>query len=1011
MKRSIGLIFFWFLFVSNVFCQSQALQFRSFTNEQGLSQNSVYSISQTPEGFIWVGTIDGLNRFDGKNFRTFYPTLPDNTPTSSIIYSTYLDQDQHFFVGTAEQLFLFFPKRNQFRLASAILEGLDLPDNLSITQVIEDRTHRIWISTLAHGLFCYDKKQKLTTSFLQEDLLRLKVTGMCTTPNGQVLISTQGNIFRSTSTGIENLNIDFSHLSNRPNVRCITSLGNQIAISLYDIGLVICQPTSDQTFIAEKKEGIPYPEDIISMHSEGDSILWLGSRSKGVLKVKFPEQEWAVASVNSKSSGLKSNFILNTFQDRQHNIWLGLSGGGLAVNSQEEKIFDWVRPTVASGDPNGDNMIFGMAEYDESTIYMGSLNYGLKEYFPKTGKLNYYFDQDLPAQASNIYDLIIDGQQIWLATWAGLCSFDLKKKTFQNWTKGPEDGSRFYSIFALNKNQLLLGGEDGLFVFDKRNQSFSKPTDKNKVLNDHILITRFIEILDGEHLLLATSDRGLVKYHPPTGTFTFFPELEKISSACRHLSVGEQYIFLATEDGLIQINRSDFSIKKHFTIKDGLSNDFCYAVIPATEQQLWISTNGGLSRINLDTDNIKNFGLTDGLQDLEFNSASCLQTKNNKIIFGGINGFNVFDPLKIPKGVVPKMPQLIEIKVMNESFETKEDHSFLEKIELPHFQNFLSLEFSCLSEIYKNSINYQYQLVGVDPQWIDNGTRTFANYTNLDAGIYNFKVRATVGDERFSMVNDQLEIEIKPAYWETWWFRLLSVATLFLGGFLLYRNRIKRLKNQVDIERKMERLESMALRLQMNPHFLFNTLNSIKHYAVFRTKEETSDFISDFSTLMRMILENSRHNFISLASEIDLIKLYISIEQRRLKDSFEFQFFCDKNIQIHEKQIPPMLIQPFVENAIWHGLMHKEVPKKLTINLTSQEDGFNCEIVDNGIGRVQHAQIKNGRKKESLATNIAMDRLSLLTQNNTGPNQIEVVDLYDDEKNALGTKVTIIIRA
>ena len=1009
MNNRWSVLMLYMIWTCPVFGQLDELQFRSYTNEQGLSQNSVYAITQSQEGFIWAGTINGLNRFDGKQFKTFYPNLPDSSIHSSVIYSLYIDQDNRFYVGTAEQLFLFDPSSYQFSLAKDSLIGLQLPEKVSVSQILDDGAGRLWMSTLAHGVYCYDKTSKKTYAHIQSELLRKSVTGMTRMDNGNIVISTTSNLFQSNRADLVMMSVDFSKIKEPLNIRSVAMLGNEMVLGLSEVGLVKCQKQTNQNYAASVDQAISEIKDINFLQSESDSVLWVGSRSQGILKYHLPKNEWTTADMNTRDFGLKSNFILTIFQDQQNRTWIGMSGGGMAVNTSDENIFDLVRPAEISNNLNGDNMVFGMLEFDASNILMGSLNDGLKIYHPKTRKLEYFFDENLPTQASNIYNFSKDGDEVWMATWAGLCSFNVKEKRFRFWGSKTKDVSRLYAIHALDENRLLVGGENGLCIFNKRTKAYEKLLDKEDFLEKQVLITRYIQKLDEDHLLLATTDRGVVRYNCQTGIFQTFPHLEKRSNACRHFTIGTQDIFLATENGVLQVNKNDFSLQNHWTTANGLSNNFCYAIEQSDNDDLWVSSNLGLSRINLSKKSIKNFGLTDGLQDLEFNTAAVLKTNNRKLIFGGINGFNVFDPIQIPKAEPPQKPQLVEMKVMNEPYESKKDFAVLKKLELPYDKNFISLEFASLSEIKKDAVSYQYQLEGVDESWVDNGQRNFVNYTNLDAGDYQFNFRASFGDEIYSPINDQLKIVIHPAFWNTWWFKTLTVGILLGIVYFFYKNKMNRLEEKLEMEGKVERLENKALRLQMNPHFLFNTLNSIKHYAVFKNKEETSEFISDFSILMRKILENSKHNFIPLSEEIELIGLYVSIEQKRLKDSFEYTLSHDENFSFFEKQIPPMLIQPFVENAIWHGLMHKEGEKKINIHLASVENGYDCVIIDNGIGRTAHAEIKKKRNKKSLATEIAKDRLDLLTQGSEQNNDIEIIDLYE-ENISTGTKVILRIR-
>lgn len=1009
MKLKFGLIFSFTMWCVIMVGQTPTLDFYSYTNEQGLSQNSVYSISQSQDGFIWLGTIHGLNRFDGKQFQTYYPTLPDSSSTSAVIYSLFIDSENHFFVGTAEKLFLFDPIFNRFQKVEKVLKGFSLPEKVSISQVVEDGQNRIWVSTLAHGLFCYDKKKEAVSALLQDPLVRNKITDVVVNEEGKVLVATENALFESENNQLRILELYFPSSQASLNIRSMTVQGDEVILGIHNYGLTKFRKNRNNQYQLTDQAQFSFLKDINDLESVGDSIVWIGSRSNGVIKLKGAEKKWDRDQFSNQYLGLKSNFILDIFQDTKKRIWLGLSGGGTAVQEEKKKIFNLLRPSVISNMLDGDNMVFGMMEDREGIIYMGSLNDGLKAFFPKKGKLEYYFDSELPSQASNIYTIHKDDELLWLATWAGLCSFNPTSGQFKYWDAPTKNASRLYAITPIDNGQLLLGGENGLYVFDTGTKTFLNVKDKNKFLENEILVTRYFHKLDNENILLATTDRGLIKYNFKEGIFIDFPKLEKRSTACRHITSNDKNIFLATENGVLQINKIDFSLKKHWRVIDGLANDFCYAIGLDDADQLWVSTNGGLSKIDLNNNWVKNFGLADGLQDLEFNTASFLKTKDQKFIFGGINGFNIFDPLSIPKSTLPDKPKVIAIKVMNEPYVHSKNHSYIESMDLKYDQNFLSIEFISLSEIKEDAIQYQYLLEGVNDQWVKNGSRTLANFTNLDPGTYTFKVRASVGGAAFSEVNDQLIINIKPAFWSTWWFRSLTLLLIGSLAYWFYLNRVNRFKEKIAIERKVDQLENMALRLQMNPHFLFNTLNSIKHYAVFRDKDETSDFISEFSTLIRMILENSRHSFITLGEELEMIKLYVTVEQKRLTDSFNFHLEIEDGLGLSENYIPPMLIQPFVENAIWHGLMHKEGEKKLSIVLSKKENGYDCEIIDNGIGREQHATIKKSRKKKSLATNIAIDRLKILTQSGSETSQIEIIDLYNDQKPS-GTKVLLKIR-
>lgn len=242
----------------------------------------------------------------------------------------------------------------------------------------------------------------------------------------------------------------------------------------------------------------------------------------------------------------------------------------------------------------------------------------------------------------------------------------------------------------------------------------------------------------------------------------------------------------------------------------------------------------------------------------------------------------------------------------------------------------------------------------------------------------------------------------------------LSALVLSLLGliYIIYRYNkyqyIQKEKIKSSYERKLAQLENQALRSQINPHFIFNTLNSIKYYSIRKTAAETSDFISTFSILIRRILENSKKTLITLEEEIITLKTYAEIESLRFHDGFKYQFYVDPKISTREFLIPHMIIQPFVENAIWHGLIHKATDRLLTIKILAQTNGVVCQVKDNGIGREASKKIKGTQPhKSSLGMKITQERMDLINEKNQMKTGIEIVDLYDDLNQPAGTQVDI----
>ena len=232
-----------------------------------------------------------------------------------------------------------------------------------------------------------------------------------------------------------------------------------------------------------------------------------------------------------------------------------------------------------------------------------------------------------------------------------------------------------------------------------------------------------------------------------------------------------------------------------------------------------------------------------------------------------------------------------------------------------------------------------------------------------------------------------------------------------LAVYYIFKSRVRRIKEKAAIRQQLAELEGKALRAQMNPHFIFNSLNAIQECIVMEKIDAAYEYLARFSKLLRMVLNNSEKNFISLQEEMEMINLYIEIESLRFKNSFKYSIVVDENIDLEMTEVPPLLIQPIIENAIWHGLRIKEGEKKLSITCTSSDDGISCTITDNGIGRAKAQEIKSAKigatNFESKGMLLSEQRMRMMNLEQQGKFEMRVEDLYNDENFACGTKVII----
>jgi hypothetical protein len=335
-----------------------------------------------------------------------------------------------------------------------------------------------------------------------------------------------------------------------------------------------------------------------------------------------------------------------------------------------------------------------------------------------------------------------------------------------------------------------------------------------------------------------------------------------------------------------------------------------------------------------------------------------------------------------------------------------------ESISLKKSEELLKFNYTVINVLDPKRIRYQYKLEGLNNEWINNGNSTNFIQTNLKKSKYTLTLQAFKEDQL--LAERQLHIYKELFFYQKLWFKITSVLAIGLVIFALLMNRMKRIKDRALLEKtynkKLSEIEMNALRAQMNPHFLFNSLNSIKYYALNKGPEETADYISKFSLLVRRILNNSKTKTISLASEIDTLKLYCEIEQLRFEKGFDFNLSIDDKLEINEIEIPPMLVQPFLENAIWHGLMHKDDKGILGLTMLGEKSALKIIVDDNGIGRAKAMELQKSKyntKFKSLGMKITTDRLKLIEENTGVKSEIIVIDKVDKQSEACGTKVIL----
>jgi len=501
-----------------------------------------------------------------------------------------------------------------------------------------------------------------------------------------------------------------------------------------------------------------------------------------------------------------------------------------------------------------------------------------------------------------------------------------------------------------SNDKIWIGTNEGVRIYE--NESITSPFSENKYLSSSITC---MERLNNEVFLIGTKSNGVLVIKNDTVFDVINKDEGLMSNLIRKIHVDNQNtIWVGTQKGISRLNYVGANNQEIFNISTahGLVSGEVIDVCPYRDM-IFVATPKGL---------------------VEFDRTQ-------------INNNTIPPPIYIASLTINEKARII---TGNNQFNYKENNINL---------SYVGLNYRSLGEV-----EYQYRMLGIDTTWVSTKTRD-VRYPALQPGEYTFEVKAKNEDGIWSEPTG-LPFTINPPFWLTWWFILLEVVAGALLIYLFFKYRIKQLTKKSELEKRMIELELKALRSQMNPHFIFNTLNSIQHYIVDNDFRSTNKYLTKFAKLIRTVLNLSEKNVITIQEEVDMLKLYMDLERMRFEKAFDYELEIGEEVDLDYDEIPSMLIQPYIENAIWHGLMNKKEKGLIKIGINLKENYLCCRVLDNGIGRKKAAEIKAKRniKRKSVGMTITKERLELINNNDVS---VDIVDLEDEKGNALGTQVDI----
>ena len=968
--------------------RSQPLLFENYTSEKGLSQNSCYTISQDANGFMWFGTQDGLNRYDGRQFKIYSQQneIGEKLP-SNIITSLFFDSHKNLlWVGTALGACIYHPNGDSMMKVSEFFPLASRLDNLPIKKIISFKENEYWIITFNNGLICLNTQVGKLTTFFNGENDKANVTSIVLHEN-KIYVSLLYTMYEMAPAEQSYIVSPFHKDYPFPQIRELFSYNNTLWIGTMAEG---CYYINDPV---EKKENIISSKlflgGIGGFTTDKDNNLWIGTRGSGLYRYDT-ENNIVTRTVNKQYDATSpcSNYALSIFTNRQGIIWCGFFDG---ITKYDPLRFQFrnIDETSSLNGSLADKMIVKMYTTKDGSAFVGTLNKGIMEWDRKNNSFMRYPESEVYGNANNvIYDITEDKTgNIWAASCGGLMHVDRRTKGIQYFPekKLPELNKMFAIIKLKKADSLLIASENGLRFFSLRDKKW-RPLPENAKLTTfigglYVNTGRYFFEDESNALWLCTEGSGLVRYRYLTNDFETIEPVKKISLFIRHLLPDGPLFWLATDNGLVVYNWQQNKVVKHAVLNTNGSSNVCYAIQKDNNGFYWVSTNLGLYKFNAKYEVIQKYNTGNGLSFLEYNTACTLKDSSGGIYFGGVGGITHFNPAALKQNEYSPAPLITSIKVKDKLWPLQKNPNLVNSLTLHHEQNFITIQFSVTNFSNEANNTFSYRLKGLNDNWTTGSTSNIATFTSLPPGDYVFELRSANSDGNWSNEVKTLAISILPPWWQTWWFISLAVvAFASLITFIVVR-RIKAIRNDASVKQQLAELEIKGLHAQMNPHFIFNSLNSIKEMILEDQKQNASRYLSKFAQLIRTSLEQSRQTFISIKQCVDHLQQYLEMEKLRFED-FTYSIEIDEKLDANETQIAPMLVQPLVENAIWHGLRSKDSDRKLFIRFIKEGNQVICEVDDNGVGlrHTMNSKSTTLSAHRSLGITNIKERLKLLNE-------------------------------
>ncbi|HEU4552268.1 MAG TPA: histidine kinase [Chitinophaga sp.] len=954
---------------------AQGLMIRNYNVKDGLANATVYTAVQDKDGFIWFATPTGLSKFDGKRFRNY--TKKDGLTDNDVIKLT---------PDTKGRIWIFTLNGIPSYFGNYTIHSPDNDSSLLLNShghymhlVFEDKSQNVWFLNTDNHIIQYDGK-KMT----YDKVGNTQVNIFYYLRNDTIFKPLQPYFHVSSFKDPDNLSQKIFPVSPYPlddETFVARIRGNPVLILKNTVHSYTQKDII--SFFNGHDWGIT--DEITSLCIDNDN-LWVGTqRALFYLKDFF-------TGARNMTKLLDNHYITSLLKDRDGNIWITTFGDGVYNIPYKNFYFNYLDNT------NGlySHSIFSILRDKKTGMLLIGQNAGVLNVMDSSRHMHQHTLDTSSGRNSILSILPYRNDDILLGADNGLYTFNTTRRRVSLLL--PLKNLKDVDIAPGGK--ICVAAKDQIMKVDANgNTSYVTPWTEP-------LVTSIASTSDTAYYL--GTNNGLYyateKHSEPRPAYGADPRLRQ---SIKDLKWIDGYLWVGTSDQGIYVVRNN-KVVKHIGTADNLASDICQQLYYDGIGRLYVSTNRGVSVIDIKEQTItRNITSNDGLMS---DDTRGVYYQQGMLYIATSNGLCYFKDHNLPVDTVPPTVYLSAIRYGDTTYLPSENFVHLYKRKTS-----FEVEFGAIAFDLPDLVEYQYNF---SSDTASGWTTTMSNiipFPDLQPGAYKLLLRARKYKSDWSQPLT-INVSILPQWYQQWWARGIVILIALLGVLAILRYIVKRIKQaekrKTEYNRRIAELEAKALTNQMNPHFIFNSLNSVQHLILEKEEKQALNFLADFATLMRQMLNNSRKSYISLEEEIAFLTRYLELEKIRFAHSFTYHFGIEPELKDYTVYIPPMIIQPIVENAIKHGLAPKNSAGHLEIRLEMVDDLLYCSVDDDGIGWEHSNSIKTGRlvKHESTALSVIKERLQIIKSFNGSVGKLELIDKFKSGfGNKEGTLVEILI--